>query len=538
MKTFEATGNIFCISPALKKLACRGSSNSETVRFKLDRCAGETDLFGCNCTVKTRNSDGISDLAVPKLTADGQKLNVYWTLSSGATAAAEPLFVQIQFEKIFDDKSENVNWQSNIMEFEISESLDADDEITDREPTLFQQWEEKVNTTYSDVSASVQSVQALQNQVQADADTVAQQKQSVEQTAAQVTQDAQSASESAQNAAASVTAAQTSAQQAQASAADAQTAQGLAKGYSDAAKTYSDAAAVSAQAAQRQADTAQEAAAQAQQKVDAFSGYTKTEIDDGFACALIGEASGQSVALDDVQPNTNFRSLTIYGQTVQDGSGDPSPENVRPLRGTTSLTVADGAGQQQAIALPQALYGLSGAADGYDMVSGQGTLKIKKIMLNGTEDLNIHSGAYDGATFAFRTIFDLPKGGEETLLCDRFLPYDKGVLFKGNAEGCAISTTSSTYLVIRILKSRLSGWSDGWTSQQKIDAFKVWLQGSPLTMLYKLAAPAAVQGPAPTVPSYAPGSVLSPDCGSLSVRYCRDLTAVIKGIEESMQAPA
>ena len=58
LKTFEAIGNSFYVEPMQKKLACRGSSNSETVHFRLDRYAGKTDLFECNCTIKTKNSEG------------------------------------------------------------------------------------------------------------------------------------------------------------------------------------------------------------------------------------------------------------------------------------------------------------------------------------------------------------------------------------------------------------------------------------------------------------------------------------------------
>jgi hypothetical protein len=272
-----------------KNLACRGSANSETVCFKLNRYAGQSDLFQCHCIIKTKNSEGKSDLVIPEVTADSNSLNILWSLSSGATAAAGTLLVQLQFEKVFDDSSKNIVWQSNIMEFEIWNGLEAANEIADQEPTLFQQWEEKVNTLYSDTAADVQTVQALQSQVQAVADTVVQQKQSVEQTAVQVMQNVQSAADSAGSAAACAAAVQAAAEQAQASAQSAQ---------------------ASAQSAQRQADAAQ-------QKVDDFSGYTKEEINNGFANTLTGEVSGQSITLNDVVPNTNFSSLLATGQAVQ-----------------------------------------------------------------------------------------------------------------------------------------------------------------------------------------------------------------------------
>jgi hypothetical protein len=148
-------------------------------------------------------------------------------------------------------------------------------------------------------------MQALQTEVEADADAVAQQKQSVEQTAAQVTQDAQAAAESAQTAAASDTNAQTSVQDAQA-----------------------------------QAETAQKAATQAQQKVDDFSGYTKDEIDNGFANALVNNTAGQILALNDMRPGSKFRLMSCTGQTVETNSGNKSPDNPHSLAGSNFFQIS------------------------------------------------------------------------------------------------------------------------------------------------------------------------------------------------------
>lgn len=125
--------------------------------------------------------------------------------------------------------------------------------------------------------------------------------------------------------------------------------QSFASGYANVSKTYSDAAAVSAgdaqsnvQSAQQQAETAQQASAQVQQKVNAFSGYTKEEIDNGFAAALIGEESGQSITLDDVQPGTNLRSLLVTGQKLETGTGDRSLGHPYQICGTGNIQAASG----------------------------------------------------------------------------------------------------------------------------------------------------------------------------------------------------
>ena len=532
MKTFEAIGNIFCISPVLKKLACRGSSNSATVCFKLNRFVGETDLSECNCTVKTRNSEGASDLAVPKLTADDKNLFVNWTLSSASTAVTGPLLAQLQFEKIFDDKSKNVNWQSNIMEFEIPDSLDAEDEIMDQEPTLFQQWEEKVNTLYADAEAKVQSVQALQTQVQTNADAVAQQKQSVEQTAAQAAQSAQEAAGSSQGAADSANAAQASAQQAQTGAAEAQTAQGLANG-------YSDAAAASAQAAQHQVETAQEITEQAQQKVDAFSGYTKTEIDNGFANALIGEASGPSVEIDDIQANTDFRSLVIAGRTAETGSGDKSPDNPYALTGTAVLTISDGDGQSQAIALPQPLYSIpphtsisAGEQDMYDIAAGSGVKNIGVFLAQGTENVwSYTSGAkQDGATALFGLILPdrLVNNSNYNGYCSHVPILINTDLWNKDVVGAAFYYNSKV-LQVRVPRSIAADLATlkSWLAAQ-------FAAGTPFTVVYPLAAPAALAGSPLNVPA-ASGTV-SADCTTVSVRYNRDINAAFAKMESALQA--
>jgi hypothetical protein len=545
LKTLEAVGNNFYVAPVQKKLACRGSSNSETVCFKLNRYAGKTDLSECHCTIKTKNSEGKSDVAIPEVTADDKKLIINWVPSSGATVAAGPLQVQVQLEKIFDDKNKNINWQSNIMDFKITDSLDATDEIEDQDPTIFQQWEEKVNTLYSDAAKDVQSMQTLRTEVQADVDTVAQQEQSVEQAAAQVTQDAQDAAGSAQNAAVSATDVQASATRAQTSASDAQTAQGLAQKYSEAAKTYSDSATdsaqsaqASAQSAQQQAETAQEAALQAQQKVDDFSGYTKEEIDNGFANVLIGKASGQTVTLNDVQPNTSFRSLLITGQTMQDGSGTSSPDNVRTIHGTTSLTISDGGSQSKVINLPKELYSLpDGTADSYDAVSGQWTQKIGIALFadNGYWTVGKLESKKGWPVFSIQ-LADFIGVGSSIITEDKgYVVSDK---FKNGTvwQTETIRAVYSKYIYICIDAQRLSGWSEDWTDDQKIAAFKTWLKANPVTVIYKLANPVdKINSLGTDLPKYFPNAALSVNLGNLEVQYGRNLSAAIAKIENTMK---
>jgi hypothetical protein len=147
MKEFTAIGHHFDIGEVKKLLSYQGSSNCETVCFLIDRYSESTDLSQCSCIIKTKNSNEKTDVILPNIEIAEKTLRVLWTVSSATTSVPGKLSAQIQFEKLFSDNTKNIVWQSNIMEFEIAESLKSADEVYDQNPTLFQQWNEKINIT-------------------------------------------------------------------------------------------------------------------------------------------------------------------------------------------------------------------------------------------------------------------------------------------------------------------------------------------------------------------------------------------------------
>lgn len=420
MKTFNAAGNTFYISPALKTLACRGSANSETVCFRLHRFAGNVDLAECGCAVKMKNSEETADIAVPDVSAEEQELRVLWTLSARATSAAGTLLVQLQFEKPCDDSNKTVNWQSNIMEFQIQESLDAAEAITDQEPTIFSQWEKKVSALCADAAAS---------------------------------------------------------------------------------------------------------AAMAQQKADSFSGYTREEMNNNFAEALTGEASGRQILLDDLQPGADFLSLQISGETIQAGTGDPSPSNFRSLSGTTVFTMTDDGAQPQVIALPQVLYGLTAdVADSFNLVSGQGVRRIGKTVLNGTE--NWTREAIDSNTVRWKLLVpDAVHKQSSTgqILCSHY------------PAGMGTTWSKIQSITLSVIDEGAFYLFDAAHQTASLIDWKAWLAaqsaaGTPVTVLYELEAPIPCSGQASRPRQSSLKSLLSADAGTISVRYCRNSNAVLKKI--------
>lgn len=227
---------------------------------------------------------------------------------------------------------------------------------------------------------------------------------------------------------------------------------------------------------------------------------------------------GSSLDIVDAQEEGEFTKLAVEGQTAQDGTGDPSPDNVRPLHGITALTVTDGGSQSQTVTLPQPLYSLpDGTADEIEAVSGQGMQRVGKIVLNGTETWAAAASNTLYQKFEY-TLPDKKQARNCPAFCDRFNvftmhDYDL-MLREGYADGIG-----SYARCILILKSRLTGWLDTWTSAQKVAAFKSWLSANPVTVLYELATPQAISGTPQSVQTYAHTIVTTDIPTNISATY-------------------
>lgn len=112
-----------------------------------------------------------------------------------------------------------------------------------------------------------------------------------------------------------------------------------------------------AQEAQTGAETAQGAAEQAQSDAEAAAqsvSQSAAQISQNAsdisnlksavkkkAPVIIDTASGAIVSFEDGADGMPLKSLTVNIEPVQSGSGDPSPENVRPITGWTGCTIVN-----------------------------------------------------------------------------------------------------------------------------------------------------------------------------------------------------
>ena len=184
----------------------------------------------------------------------------------------------------------------------------------------------------------------------------------------------------------------------------------------------------------------------------------------------------------------DYDKIPIIGETVETGTGTKSPDNPYTLTGTTAWTVSNGGNQSQTIALPQPLYSLpNGTADNYDAVSGTGTSKIKKIVLDGSTDETWNFTAEYTSTARFDgrgVIPDSAPVNNIKICCDKFKVTG---IDSSDTEHIRNSTLDyATTLVLYINKTRLSTLDS--------TGLREWLSANPLTVLYELATPQAISG--------------------------------------------
>ena len=82
-----------------------------------------------------------------------------------------------------------------------------------------------------------------------------------------------------------------------------------------------------------------------------------------------------------------------------------------------------------------------------------------------------------------------------------------------------VGTGSIGEIYFEILRSRLAGWDDDWTKDQKAAAFKAWLAaqaavGTPVAILYELASPAEISGTPQTIRTHYPYTQITNDAGA------------------------
>ena len=195
------------------------------------------------------------------------------------------------------------------------------------------------------------------------------------------------------------------------------------------------------------------------------------------------ESASGSIATFNTDLSANLTDMKIHFHPVQEGSGDPSPTNVRPITGFDGITVYhSGSDRSTPLEIPisfgRTIYG------GYvDLVKGEVVEEWKHLALNGTESWSKNSGtefAEDGS-FRFETSVQKsywisPNKPIEDGMASYLKPKQSGGLYY-NSPGC-FALYSSRYYV------RLAGISE-------VSDLKAYLADHVLQTAYRAETPTA-----------------------------------------------
>lgn len=204
-------------------------------------------------------------------------------------------------------------------------------------------------------------------------------------------------------------------------------------------------------------------------------------------------------------------------EPVQEGSGTPSPENIRPIKGRDSVTITRQEDNQViTLTLPETVYGGE-----VDAVSGEGIKNWKRVVFDGTEKWDVRAANYTSYSLA------LPIRSK-TGFCTHFkkILYDAIRPGTGTGEtGCYLEFSLSA--IFNVPFKNVTDWKNYLAAQ--------YAAGTPVYIVYQYAnevnEPFTATGAQP-IPALAGANTVLTDADSVSVSGRADLIHIIKTQEK------
>lgn len=227
--------------------------------------------------------------------------------------------------------------------------------------------------------------------------------------------------------------------------------------------------------------------------------------------------SGNPIVVDDA--DGAVQALKVSLLPIQEGSGTPSPQNIRPITGRTQtdVVVADGDTQSHTttVTLPHTVYG----AD-VDVTGGESKDTVNYIELTNNISCSLSSQTDDVAVFDAYFVSNnwASHSSNPQAISNRFSTETPA----GNAGRMVIL---SQHLYFVIAKSELSSLTQSGAIE--------WLNDHPTQICYELATPTDLQTTPTDVELYKGDNVVSGD-GNMTLTYVRNLQMVIDKIESAL----
>lgn len=241
---------------------------------------------------------------------------------------------------------------------------------------------------------------------------------------------------------------------------------------------------------------------------------------DGKAPAVFSTASGSIASFTDGADDMPMKSCVVSFEPIQEGEGDPSPENVRPITGRTGLTVYhSGSDTSNPTEFAVSWESEAGAvyAGTLDVISGKLTVTHEGIVLNGSEDWERVTGNYPYFRLKISP-YDIAV--PNVSICDR-LPRVT-ITSTSNNQGFNVYYSSASgggcYIGLR--------YNDAFSSDD-VDSVKTWLSQNNTTVVYQLLEPKEIQLAPQEIRTLLGENNIWSDGGDVTVEYPTDTKTYI-----------
>lgn len=179
----------------------------------------------------------------------------------------------------------------------------------------------------------------------------------------------------------------------------------------------------------------------------------------------------------------------VSWEPMQEGSGTPSPENIRPIKGRDSVTITRQEDNQViTLTLPTTIYGGE-----VDAVAGEGQETRKLVTLDGTETWYTWGvNAYNSAVTGFYTYGINDYATTNTAGICSHLFNEKVDVWGGRNSGIGFSATGqSRYFIFSVPTATLADVSDNSAAIASLKSCLAaqYAAGTPVQVCYKLAEP-------------------------------------------------
>lgn len=215
------------------------------------------------------------------------------------------------------------------------------------------------------------------------------------------------------------------------------------------------------------------------------------------------------------------------------------------VMGGTEAPFEPYAGTDYPLTLETPMYSLPGGTDEIDLVSGAETRRCGVYTFAGTEtNLTLMTEKTNTCGVILSGVAPKPASAEnnaDRLLCSHLPSKTVGAIWMADTEGATVSAYSE--IAIRLNKSHITGWSDTAASAEKLALIKAWLAaqaaaGTPVTVVYQLAAPTTTGHARADVAQPTPEANVSADGAPVDVTYSRDLQKAFDALSAAITASA